>query len=165
MSRPTANPHFRPDPKRSIHLSGVIDRELVNRLSPDILSLGLQSRDPITIFIDSPGGNVFYADQLFRLLTSPTQDSSTPCRLIAVALSFAASAASDLLIAADYSIAYPYSTIMCHGVRQTAVEDDLTRERAISLAKSLASTNEQYALQLAHNSIARFMFRYPLLKP
>jgi hypothetical protein len=41
----------------------------------------------------------------------------------------------------------------------------LTRERAIDLAKSLASTNEQYALQLAHNSIARFMFRYAFLRP
>jgi ATP-dependent protease ClpP protease subunit len=125
----------------------------------------LQSRAPITLFINSPGGSVFYADQIFRLLTLPTQDSGAPCRLIVVGLSLVASAASDLLVAGDYALAYPYSTIMCHGVRQSGVDDELTRERAIDLAKSLASTNEQYALQLAHNSIARFMFRYAFLRP
>jgi ATP-dependent protease ClpP protease subunit len=165
MSEPTSNPHFRPNSERSIHINGAIDRELLNELSPKIVAMTLQSREPITVFIDSPGGSVFYADQIFRLLTLPTQDFGAPCRLIVVGLSLVASAASDLLVAGDYALVYPYSTIMCHGVRQSGVDNALTRERAIDLAKSLASTNEQYALQLAHNSIARFMFRYAFLRP
>lgn len=96
---------------------------------------------------------------LHRLLTTSDQDFSARCRLITVVTGFAASAASDLLMAGDYALAYPHSMILCHGVRQLNSGDALTHERAVDLAKTLASTNERFALQLANNCISRLIFR------
>src|SRR4029077_4487517 len=93
----TAHPSFRIDPSRSIHVSGPIDRDLVSRLTPDILKLQSANRDPITVFIDSPGGNVVSMETILRLLRLSDQDSSGPCRIITAVTTRAASAAADLL--------------------------------------------------------------------
>lgn len=154
---------FRPDPQRAIYLSGAIDQSTLDRLTPEILRLQALNREPVTLFIDSPGGITFFADRPQQLLTVPDLDSALPCRLITVATGFAASAASDLLMAGDYALAYPHSTILCHGVRQDQ-SNVLTHERAVTLAKNLALSNEQYALMLARNSISRLIFRIVSLR-
>ncbi len=142
----------------------MIEQSTLDNLTPPILRLLAASRDPITVFIDSPGGSVFHANMLHKLISAVDQDFSARCRLITVATGFAASAASDLLMAGDYALAYPHCMILCHGVREATSADMLTHERAVDLAKSLASTNEQFALQLARNSISRFIFRFLWLR-
>ncbi len=71
-----------------------------------------------------------------------------------------ASAACDLLIAGDYALVYPHTTLLCHGVRRSGEGLEVTRESAIDIAKNLATSNEQYALELANNAISRFIFRF-----
>ena len=159
MTPPRHSVDFRPNPDRAIYLTGTIDQLSVDRLTSSIIRLLTSGREPITLYIDSPGGNTFHAGMLLNLLTSIDQNFSPRCRLITVATGFAASAASDLLMAGDYALAYPHSMILCHGVRQAANADMLTHEGAVGLAKNLASTNEQFALELARNSISRFIFR------
>jgi ATP-dependent protease ClpP protease subunit len=111
------DPDFTPNPKRAIHIQGVIDQDMIYRLTPRIIALQGESRKPITAYIDSPGGDVENKSKLLRLLASGTQNSTTPCTLITVALSLAGSAAADFLSAGFYALAYPQSLIMYHGVR------------------------------------------------
>jgi ATP-dependent protease ClpP protease subunit len=157
----TPQPNFRPDPERGVYLSGPITQEALDRVTPAILKLHASSRKPITLFIDSPGGETRVADNLNKLLRAGSQDSPSPCRLITVVTATAASAAADLLASGNYSLGYPHSRVLCHGVRQGA--DALTREEAILLARGLASSNEGFALELARNCIFRFIFRFVLL--
>ena len=117
------------------------------------------------MFIDSPGGSTYFAEGIFRTLKLPNQDSGERRRLITVGLNLAASAACNLLIAGDYSLVHPHTTVLCHGVRQSGDGLNVTRESALDLAKNLASSNEQYALQLATNAISRFIFRFATLRP
>ncbi|MDR5730335.1 MAG: ATP-dependent Clp protease proteolytic subunit [Terriglobia bacterium] len=156
---PRRSSDFRPNPDRALFLSDAIEQTTLDRLTPIILRLQGQSRDPITMYIDCYGGNIASAAVLHRIIKSTDQDGSPPCRLITVATGVAASAAADFLMAGDYALVYPHARILCHGVRQRSRADMLTHEKAIDLAKDLANSNEKYAIQLADNCIHRFIFR------
>jgi ATP-dependent protease ClpP protease subunit len=158
---PQPNRNFRPDPDRGVYLSGPITQGTLDRLTPTILKLQGSDRGPISLFIDSPGGETRVADTLVKLLRAGNQDTPSPCRLITVVTGTAASAAADLLASGNYALAYPHSRILCHGVRQGA--DALTREEAILLAQGLAISNEGFALEMARNCIFRFIFRFVLM--
>ena len=160
---PQPSPDFRPDPKRGLFLFGEIDQSTLDRLTPDIVRLQSESRAPITLYIDSNGGSVGHAAFLYRTLTLSDQDGASPCRLITVATGTAASAAADLLMAGNYALAFPHAIILCHGVRRRSRSEALTQETAIDLAKDLAKSNEQFAIQLADNCINRFIFRVAFL--
>jgi ATP-dependent protease ClpP protease subunit len=161
-TNPLRSPDFRPDPARGIFLSEQINQSTLDRLTPDVLRLQMESRGPITLFIDSPGGNTTSARTLRRLLRASDQDGNSPCRLITVATGTAASAAADLLMSGDYAVAYPHVLILCHGVRRSQ-DKTLTHEKAFELAKTLASSNEKFAIQLADNCISRFIFRVAMM--
>jgi Clp protease len=88
---------FRPNPSRAVFVTGNIDQNLIDRLTPRIVSLQNQSRDPISVYIDSRGGIVASADLLLSLLTASNQDSAPPCRVITVVTSRASSAAATCL--------------------------------------------------------------------
>ncbi|MDX2178095.1 MAG: ATP-dependent Clp protease proteolytic subunit [Bryobacteraceae bacterium] len=154
---------FRPNPKRSVFVDGQIDEKLVRRLTPRILDLQAESREPITVYIDSDGGSVFYADRLVDLLRAPGQDGEAPCRLIAVSTTLAASAAADLLSSADYAIAYPEAGILHHGTRQNSASP-LTVQNASALAASLKSTNDQFASRMAKRCSDRLVLRFATLR-
>lgn len=154
------DPKYRPNHNRSVTISGVIDDALVARLLPEIVRLQSTSRDPITVYIDSPGGDTVYARLLLDALRASDQDRSDPCRLITVALGEASSAASDILMAGDYALAYPYSEILCHGTRHIISRPTaFTKDVAASFAKDMAGLDEEFAITLARNCINRFMFR------
>ena len=141
---------------------GEIDQALLYRLTPEILKLQYASREPITVYIDSPGGSTQVADDLLRLLLSSDQDLAAPCRLITVVTGLAASAAADLLSAGDYSIALPRASILFHGVRY--LEAELTHEKASLLANSLKQSNDSYAVSLSQRCIERHLFQYLIAK-
>jgi len=152
------DPNFRANPERAIHVQGLIDQQLVDRLSPRIILLIHRSRLPITVFIDSRGGSVASGELILRLLRATNQDGAGPCSVITVAVSRASSAAADLLSAGDYAIAYPESTLLYHGFR-TSMTDPVTAELATVLTESLKTNNDRYAMSLARKSEWRFMFR------
>lgn len=132
--------------------------DLVHLLSEAILKFQHESRDPITVYINSPGGITLYSEELTRLLTATDQDNSIPCRMITVASGLAASAAADLLCAGDYAIAYAHTRLLFHGVRRSG--EGITVTVASNIADSLRRTNEQYAISLAEKSVRRLGFRY-----
>jgi ATP-dependent protease ClpP protease subunit len=163
MSAPRPDPDFRPDPGRSIFVTGPIDESTIDRITPEIVRL-LGSDAPITVYIDSPGGSTYYAENLNRSLRMIQQDGRGSNRIITAGLNMAASAASDLLIAGDYAIVQPHTVVLCHGVRQASDGSSVTHEAATNLARSLAMSNEQYALQTASSAISRFIFRVVVLR-
>ncbi|HLG95586.1 MAG TPA: ATP-dependent Clp protease proteolytic subunit [Bryobacteraceae bacterium] len=140
-------------------IQGLIDQTLVDRLTPHIVSLQSESRDPITVFIDSRGGSTLHAEAIRRLLTAPDQSGSATCRIITAVTGRAASAAADLLSFGDYAIAYPGSSVFYHGVRYT-VDDPLTLEKASEFVESLRYRNDLFAMSLARRCVSRFVFRY-----
>ncbi len=157
------SPDYRPDPRRAVYVSGEIGPQLVSRLTPQILILCADSRAPITVYIDSPGGVIQSADQILSLLRSTDQDRSAPCRIITVATGFAGSAAADFLAAGDYAIAFPGSLIHFHGAR--TFREEITLEGASGVAKGLKESNNRRALALVKSAIQKFLFRYFSLRP
>jgi ATP-dependent protease ClpP protease subunit len=160
--------NYRANPSRAIYVDGVLDDQLLSKLTPQILKLH-QVRKPITLYIlNSPGGNVGIMQDLIRLVQLKDQDAADPCRLITVVTAKAQSAAADLLSAGDYAIALPGSTLLYHGVRTPGLIpalQPLTAERTSLLAHVLRLTNDAYAMQLAQKAETRFRLRYILLRP
>ena len=112
---------------------------------------------PITVYIDSPGGSIESYEHLEGLLFNANQDGQK-CRIITVVTSFAASAAARLLAKGDYSMAYKNATIHCHGSRYEG--GIVTKERAESMAESLALFNEEMSNDFAHKIIESLTWLY-----
>ena len=91
---------YRENFARSLFLTGKITQEAAYALSPRIKDLRAASGDPITLYIDSPGGSSAVAEGIRFLIKAPDQDGRR-CRLITVAIGTAASAAADLLALGD----------------------------------------------------------------
>lgn len=150
-------PEMRENPDRAIHITGPIDQGLVYRLIPDIMRLRGDCSQHITVYIDSPGGNIRFADQILSMLRSRNQDGKR-CRIVTVAVNSAHSAAAGLLAQGDYAIAYPHAVIHCHGTRTS--RDEITSDEANSLAARLRELDNDYAIRLAMKSVERMLFRY-----
>lgn len=155
--------NFRLNPDRSIYVNEAITFDLITKLTPAVVRLQTVNRDSITVYIDSPGGQVSALDSLVNLLRLPTQDSQKSCRIITAVTTLAASAAADLLASGDYAIAFPNSTIVYHGIR-TIQRDPLTVERSSTLADSLRQSNDIFAMTLAKKIQLRFLLRYLQLR-
>jgi ATP-dependent protease ClpP protease subunit len=153
---------YRENFARSIFLSGKITQQTAYELSPRIKELRAASADPITLYIDSPGGSAAIAEGIRFLIKAPDQDGRR-CRLITVVTGTAASAAADLLALGDYAIAEPQADILYHGSRQ-ALDQILTIEGVSSVAANLQEANERLALRLARSSFRRIIWRVIQLK-
>jgi hypothetical protein len=158
----TPDPNFRPNPDRSIYISGKIDDAQANRLAPQIIEYRHTSNDPITVYINSNGGATASADIIWGLLKSKDIDGRSP-RIITVAVGSAKSAAADLLTLGDYAYACRHASILFHGSR-VAVPDIVTAEDSYSLGASLGATNETIALRLANASVQRLVIQYAWLR-
>jgi len=64
------NENFRLDPTRAIYVSGVINDELITRLTPEIIRLHHSAKTPISVYIDSPGGLISSMETILNLLRS-----------------------------------------------------------------------------------------------
>lgn len=157
-SQHSQNKDFRENPDRSVCVFGEINASLVRQLTPHILKLRRDScSEPITVYIDSPGGVIQSYEYLEGLLFNENQDGNK-CRIITVATSFAASAAARLLARGDYSMAYKNATIHCHGARLEG--GTITKERAESMVESLALFNEDMSSDFAHKIIESLTWLY-----
>ncbi len=122
---------------------------------PQIVELRLESNEPICVYLDSSGGEVFFANMLMNLIRCPNQDGQR-CNLITVGVGFVASCAADFLALGDYSIIYPTCNVHYHGTRQR--DDEITLQKIPYLAGNLRTTNEQYAFRLAARMFRRMVF-------
>lgn len=159
----TPDKHYRLNPSRAIYVTGEINDDIVARLTPRILALQSQSRDPICVYINSPGGSPRSAEILLDLLNLSDQDQSDACWIITAVPIRAASAAADLLASGDYSIAFANSTILHHGVRSFD-DSPLTFESTSRFNEMLRISNTLYAMKLAQKIDRRFTFRFLTLR-
>jgi len=140
---------FNPDPARAVWIEGELNQELLDRVQPEILALTTESDEPITVFINSCGGNTSVRHQILALLSS--------CRIITVARQKAESAAADLLSAGDWAIAQPDSLLLYHGGRIPNYQP-LTAEWATLVSGVLKDSNGKTIENLARKCIRRFRF-------
>jgi ATP-dependent protease ClpP protease subunit len=148
---------YRENPSRCIYLNAVINQDLVSRITPVLNELRHASGDPITAYIDSPGGSTNSANIIRRLATAPTAEGRR-CRLITVVTGAAKSAAADFVTFSNYAYAHGHTELLFHGVRLNP-DQTLTFEEAKALAADLQESNEHYAIQLAKANFQRFIFR------
>ena len=145
----------RENPARAVFIRREIDYQLYKELLPDVVRLRVSNTKPITVYLDSPGGDTFFANLLTSLIRCPTQEGGA-CKMITVASGYVASCAADMLALGDYAIAYPFSQIHYHGTRQQGGE--ITLETIPTMAASLRATNEQFAFRLAARMFRRMVF-------
>ncbi len=149
------NMNYRESSSRAVYIQGVIDEDLVVKLTPQINELRLASTESITLYLNSSGGDTDAAETISKLITAPHPDGGR-CQLVTAVTGQAASAAADLLASGDYAIAYPHAKIMYHGVSALR---RVTTEGAALLASDLKRVNERYAEQLAARTFGRFFLR------
>ncbi|NJM56148.1 MAG: ATP-dependent Clp protease proteolytic subunit [Verrucomicrobiae bacterium] len=155
--RASGDKAYRPDPERAVWIRGEIRLESLENLIPSLLRFRhVHPKEPITLYIDSPGGIVDVALQVFEAAKTPDQDDFSP-KLITVGMGTVASAAAVLLISGDYAIAYPQSRIVCHGTR--IFDFEVTRQSAEAIARLLDRRN----LSLANRLAAKIFFRHQFL--
>lgn len=145
---------FAPNPRRTIWIEGEFDQALLKRLAPGICALVAASREPITLFVDSHGGNTEVGRAILDLLRW-NGDGRGSCRLIAVALANARSAAAHLLSAADFAIAAPECVLLHHGVRWELVS--LIRGEHERKVRELPTLHATFALELCRSSVHRLL--------
>ena len=143
--------YYEANPDRSIFIHGEFDTELFNKHLMQIEKLITESKKPITIFIDSPGG------VLNEIISLVNHLNFNEIYFISVVPRSASSAAAVLASISDYCIVYPNATLAYHGVRVSGLE--LTKERAISLQDNLSSSNDTISNSLANKIFERFSKR------
>jgi ATP-dependent protease ClpP protease subunit len=148
--------NYRPNPDRSINLFGEFSEELTAVLLPEVLKLRSQNNEPITAYIHSRGGLISEFEAAEAALRARAIDG-TECRIITVAVGDVSSAAAFLLTLGHYSIAYPQSTLLFHGIRIGDVQ--VTFEGARNMAGYLARINRKVARRIAKAILPRVMFR------
>lgn len=150
------------DWKRAIYINKAINETLLKELTPVILQLKQDNSSPITVGIDSPGGNIGVMESLLSLLKCPDQDGKV-IEIYTVATDKACSAAADFLAFGDYSVAFPHSKILYHDVRYSDI-DDVTSSKALRAARLLEKGNTAFSLRLAKQIQTRLIWVYIDLK-
>ena len=147
----------------AIHINQRIDDALLQQLTPVILQMKQESGEPITLGIDSPGGNVSTGEALLGLLRTPDQDGRR-VSVYTACTNKAFSAAATLLAFGDYAVAFPHSRILYHDLRYAGM-DDITPAKALQTARDLERGNAALSLQLAKQIRSRILWVYISLSP
>ena len=115
---------------RSILLSGEINKESADKFIKDLLVLESESKDPVKVFINSPGGDVDAGFAIYDMVRFVS------CPVIMVGMGLIASAASLILLAvpAERRVGLPNSSYLIH--------------QPLSEMKGNATDIEIHALQL-----------------
>ncbi|HCW22830.1 MAG TPA: peptidase S14 [Lachnospiraceae bacterium] len=120
------------DAERTLFLSGAIAEDDPwldpSDISPSLFKEDLDSgTGPITLWINSPGGDVFAAAQIYNMLLS------YPGRVTVKIDGIAASAASVIAMAGDRVLVSPVSMLMIHDPQTIAMGDKAEMEKAIAM--------------------------------
>ena len=115
---------------RTLHLEGVIAPEtwFDDEITPAFFKEELNAdTGPITVWINSPGGDCVAAAQIYNLLTEYPHPVTVKIDGIA------ASAASVIAMAGDTVLMSPVSTMMIHNPATIAMGDHTDMEKAIQM--------------------------------
>jgi ATP-dependent protease ClpP protease subunit len=159
---PTPASNYRPDARRCVNIIGEFDEPMAADVLPEILRLRQESNDPITVYIHSRGGFITTMEAIDSALQTSDLDGNSP-RIITVAVGDVSSAAANLLTFGHYSIVYPESNILFHGIRVGEVQ--VTVEGAQNMTGQLSRLNRKVSAKIAEAVLPRIMFRFLQLRP
>jgi Clp protease len=142
-----------PNRDRAIRIEGRIDQASLERLMPQMLALVNASREPISIFIDSMGGDPEIAATIPSVLRYPTDGMG--CRIISVGCRRVGSAATHILAAGDLAIVHPQCQLLYHGSGYNEAPGRLTAELTGELANATNLHDERLAASFARNCLRR----------
>lgn len=95
---------------RILFMEEGFDEESVNTLKKELLRLNSQSTEPITIMINSTGGEVGPLLTLYGII------QNLSCQVVTVAAGYCYSAGAFLLLMGDVRVALPETRIMMHEI-------------------------------------------------
>ena len=110
---------------RSILVSGQINKELAEKVVKQLLVLEAENKDPIKVFIDSPGGDADAGYAIFDMIRFIGPD------VYMIGMGLVASAGALILLAGDKDkrVAFPNSHYLIHqpssGIRGVATEIEI----------------------------------------
>lgn len=142
---------------RVLRLDGPIDEESLwsDGVTPKAFRDDLYAEDgDVTIFIRSPGGNVFAAAEIYTMIRD------YPGFVTVKIDSIAASAASVVAMAGDRVLMSPVAMMMCHDPATIAMGNARAMEKAISTLNEVKESiinAYQAKTGLSRNKIARLM--------
>ena len=122
---------------RIIMLSGEIDDNLANIVISELLYLDSLSNDPISIYINSPGGSITSGMAIYDTMNFIKSKVSTVC------IGMSASMAAFLLSSGEKGMRYalPNSEVMIHqplgGAQGQATEIKIAAERILKLKEKI----------------------------
>jgi ATP-dependent Clp protease protease subunit len=120
--------------ERTLFLNGTIASEswFDDDVTPALFKSDLDSgKGPITVWINSPGGDVWAAAQIYNMLLSYVEKVTVKID------GLAASAASVIAMAGDEVLVSPVSMLMIHNPATAAMGDKSDLEQAISMLDSV----------------------------
>ncbi len=120
--------------ERTLFLNGTIASEswFDDDVTPALFKSDLDSgKGPITVWINSPGGDVWAAAQIYNMLLSYGEKVTVKID------GLAASAASVIAMAGDEVLVSPVSMLMIHNPATAAMGDKSDLEQAISMLDSV----------------------------
>ena len=124
--------------ERILYVGGVINSDVANILTSQLLYLEMQdSKSPITMYIHSPGGEVYAGLAIYDTMQYVSCPISTMCT------GLAASMASVLLCAGENGQRYalPHSRVMIHqpmgGIQGQASDIEITCNEILTLKNEL----------------------------
>ena len=124
--------------ERILYVGGVINSDVANILTSQLLYLEMQdSKSPITMYINSPGGEVYAGLAIYDTMQYVSCPISTMCT------GLAASMASVLLCAGENGQRYalPHSRVMIHqpmgGIQGQASDIEITCNEILTLKNEL----------------------------
>lgn len=95
--------------RRCLFLTEEVDAESANRLLKQLLLLETENPgEDITLYINSPGGDVYSGLAVYDMLTN------MPCRVRTVCIGTAASMGAILFLAGEERVMLPHSQVMIH---------------------------------------------------
>lgn len=142
---------------RVLRLEGPVDDELVwgDEITPKAFRDELNAdTDDITVWINSPGGNVFAAAQIYTMLRD------YPGKVTVKIDAIAASAASVIAMAGSKVLMSPVAMLMIHDPSTIAMGNTKDMEKAIATLNEVKeSIINAYAAKsgLSHNRISKLM--------
>ena len=146
---------------RIIMLSGEIDDSLSNIVISELLYLDSLNNDPISIYINSPGGSITSGMAIYDTMNFIKSKVSTVC------IGIAASMAAFLLSSGEKGMRYalPNSEVMIHqplgGAQGQATEIKIAAERILKLKEKLntiLSQNTNQDIKKIENDTERDYF-------
>lgn len=122
---------------RSVMISGEINKDIANEFTQRMLVLDSESQDPITVYINSPGGDVDSGFAIYDMI----RFVSSPVTVVGMGLVASAAALIYLAVPAERRVAFPNSTYLIHQplsqLKGTAIELEIYASKLEALRHKL----------------------------